>query len=490
MLCCVKMSGLAYACIIVFCVCLFRLAESFRVSAVRGSARVLECAAKAIGLGLKMGGAMLLLAAVIGFVPYITNPLAHRHIFYPLFQRENAVNDNLERIARAVYPACNNRFTRLLFSTMAYPAIEYQYPAELKNPLGAPWSEWRLYATSQGTHTGGLGPLFFLLCILAMGYTMILRSRVNAWLLFTLAAITAIQPHSWDVRFVPFVWLFPIILFVAIPSKKEYLLSVPLLIFLVNILGVAYASFSRDLNTTWEIIDALAPYKGQYVLLDRSIFQCDGFFDRFDIKQKFANPEETSLVNRLPWRTLRLERYTGRPVFGSNIAFEEDIPHLPDLPVIFADESAKFWLTMSEGVTFDGLGKDPALWTEVSSSSILEAGWNYSDKIKFYMKLKDKPTGDMDFILTGSPRILGDGKVLKQKTVIYVNNLQIGEWTWDQLGSSGKKVSIPRSILEDSYNNGMRLLTLMFNIIPLERGVKTSFNLKFEKMEFRPREAF
>jgi hypothetical protein len=319
---------------------------------------------------------------------------------------------------------------------------------------------------------------------------MILRGRINAWLLFTLMAITAIQPHSWCVRFVPFVWLFPIVLFLSVPSKREYLLSVPLLVFLVNVSGVAYFSFSSDLDTTREIIDALAPYKGQYVLLDKSIFQCDGFFDRFDIKQKFTNPEETFLGNRLPWRAPRFERLTDRPVFGSNIAFEEDIPPLPDSSVVFADENAKFWLTMSEGVTFEAPGKDPSLWAEASSSPTSGAGWNYRRKVKFYMKLKEKPAGDMDFVLTGSPRILDDGKVLKQKTAIYANNLPIGEWTWNRPGPSEKKVLLSRSILEDSYNGGMHLLTLMFYIDPLESSANSSFSLRFEKMEFRPREAF
>jgi hypothetical protein len=493
MLCCVKISGLAYASIIVFCICLFRFFESFRVSEAKGSARAFESAARATVLGLKLGGAMFLLTVIMGFVPYVTNPLAHRHIFYPLFQRENSVNDALKRIARNVYPTCNNRFTRLVFSTMAYPTSNssiYQYPAELKNPLGAPWREWQLYETARITHAGGLGPLFFLLCILAIGYAMILRGRINVWLLLTLMAITAIQPHSWYVRFVPFVWLFPIVLFLSVPSKKEYLLSVPLLVFFINVSGVTYFSFSADLDTNQEIIGTLAPYKGQYVLLDKSIFQCDGFFDRFHIKQKFANPEATFLNNHSPWRTPLFERYTGRPAFGSNIAFEEDIPPIPDRPLVFADENAKFWLTMSEGVTFKAPGKDTILWAENFSGSTSEMGWNYRRKIKFYRKLKEKPTGDMDIVLTGSPRILDDGEVLKQKTTIYANNLQIGEWTWDRPGPSEKKVLLSRSILESSYNDAMRLLTLMFYIDPLESNASSSFNLRFEKMEFRPREGF
>jgi hypothetical protein len=275
---------------------------------------------------------------------------------------------------------------------------------------------------------------------------------------------------------------------VSVPREKEYLLSVPLLIFFVNVLGVAYMSFSGNLSMNREIVDALAPYKGQYVLLDKSIFQCDGFFDRFDIKQKFTD-SAFSTNPLLGWAEPLLERYTGRPAFGSNIAFEEDIPPLPDLPVVFSNKNANFWLTMSEGVIFYGSGKQ-VLWKlspTLRPDSKPETGWNYAEKIKFYMKLEEKPAGDMEFCLTAVPQVT-DGKVLGQRMTIYANNLQIGEWIWNRPEASEKRVHLPKAILEESYNDVMHLLTLTLHIRPLDPDAGSLFNLKLEKMEFRHKE--
>jgi hypothetical protein len=163
------------------------------------------------------------------------------------------------------------------------------------------------------------------------------------------------------------------------------------------------------------------------------------------IEQKFANPEETFLENLLSWRDPRFGRYTGRLVFGSNIAFDEDIPPLPDRPVVFAEESAGPWLTMSEGVILGISTKDPTL-KMISSALTLENGWNDASKVKFYMKLTEMPVDDLEFILTASPRT-DDGAVLRQKTAVYANNRQIGEWIWDRPGANEKRVLISRSIL-------------------------------------------
>jgi hypothetical protein len=487
LLCCVKTSGFAYAGIIASCICLFRLFASFRGEGP--AKRGLRNIAGTVGFALKPGLGALLLAMIVSFSPYVTNLLQHRHIFYPLFQpaaEKTSLNDDFEHQARTIYPERNNRFTRLLFSAMAYPAFVGEYPAELKNPLGAPWPEWQLYKSIGNANGGGLGPLFFLLCLLALGYAVFLRGRPDVWLLITLAAITAIQPHSWQVRFAPFVWLFPIVLFLSTPRRKEYLLSIPLLLFLINLSGITYVFFSNYLRINWELADALAPYRGRYVLLDRSIFQCDGFFDRFDIRQKFANPEAT-LFRNIPWREFRRERYVGRPVFGSNIAFEEDIPLLPDFPIIFADDRAKPWLKISEGaILYDPEKRGTPL--TMYSYSVPRGLWNISGKIKFYVRVMNRPTEDIEFILTAKPRVDEKGNLKKQSVKVYANNRQLEEWFFDQVEGGEKTAVLSRSALEESYNDKMHLLTLMFYLTdPDAPDMKQEFSLLLESMEFRLR---
>jgi hypothetical protein len=302
-----------------------------------------------------------------------------------------------------------------------------------------------------------------------------------------LAALIAIQPHSWQVRYIPFLWLFPIVLLLSAPRGKEYLLSVPLLLFLINLSGMTYVFFSGYLEVGREVTDALAPYRGQCVLLDRSIFQCDGFFDRFHIRQKFANPETTDFSKNLAWRDFRRERYVGRPVFGSNIAFEEDIPLLPEFPVVFADEEASPWTRMSEGMLlFDP--EEQATPLTMYSYAVPRGWWNIAEKIKFYVRVTEKPAEDMEFALTVKPRVDEGGNFRKQSMKVYANNRQVGEWLCDRGEGGEKTVILPLPTLEESYNDAMHLLTLMFCLTdPEAPEERQEFTLMFESMEFRPR---
>jgi hypothetical protein len=232
------------------------------------------------------------------------------------------------------------------------------------------------------------------------------------------------------------------------------------------------------------ITDALNPYLGQWVLLDRTITQCDGFFDRFGIKQKFANPEEAYLRINAEWMNPKPGRQTGRPAFGSNIAFKEDIPLLPSFPLVFGDERSQPWLTMSEGV----LLYDPEAAVSLRapfSESISKGCWNYAGKVKFYMQVREKPAGDMTFALTASPRV-SNGAIVKQKMAVYANNRLLGEWLWDRPEPAEKTIVIPRAMLEESADDEMRLLTLMFYLSdPDAPNASPMFSLMFEKMEFR-----
>jgi hypothetical protein len=435
---------------------------------------------------------------ILGFAPYVTNVLNGRHIFHPLFQRgveKSPVNGGLEKIAQNVYPTCHNRFTRFLFSVMAYPSYSENYPAELKNPLGAPWLEWQMYKNIEVARAGGMGPLFFLLCLLALAYLFISRGRVKPWLPITLAALVAIQPHSWQARYVPFIGLFPAaLLTAAYPGKgngKEYLLPLPLLLSIINVLGIGYVRVGSALELNRQIIERLSPHEGEYVLLNKSVFQCDGFFDRFAIKQKFANLEATFFPNSM-WNN-RPENIIGRPLFGGDIAFEEDIPPLPASPVFFGEESAGPWMKMSEGVVF----YDPEEEKTFSSpfiASVPKGVWNYAEKVKFFMKVTENPSGDMLFSLTASSRAGREGQ--KMRALVFANfagypdfrSHPIGEWVWNRPGADEKTIVIPWRILTESRQDPMKLLILMFYLSSGEESNFTParpFQLMFEKMEFR-----
>jgi hypothetical protein len=259
----------------------------------------------------------------------------------------------------------------------------------------------------------------------------------------------------------------------------------------VNVAGIMYVCLPDALELNRRITDELSPHRGEYVLLNKSIFQCDGFFDRFGIKQKFANPEAASFSHSV-WGN-RPGHTTDRPLFGSDIAFAEDLPPMPSSPVYFRDEGAAPWLAMSEGLFFYD-PEEKATFTSPFAVNVPKGYWNYAPKIKFYMKVEKEPEGedgDFELALTASPR--GE----PQKMEVYANNRRLGEWVWDQPGSSENTIIIPKAVLDESSRDEMRLLTIMFYMFYLSdadtpnisRPRPRPFGLMFEKMEFRERKA-
>jgi hypothetical protein len=352
--------------------------------------------------------------------------------------------------------------------------------------------------------------------------------------------MTAIHPHSWQVRYVPFVWAIPVVLFQALPARRDYLLLVPLALFAADAAGVSYVFASDYLARTRKIEGELEPHRGQAVLLDRGTFQFDGIFGRYGIRQKFANPEagKRGDFSNEPWAAPRLGRQTGHMSFGSNIAFEEDLPPLPMFPLVLADAEASPWLRMSDGValfTRESMdefytrmekagkaldraesGKNLSLSdfrfdsedagtpsgffslsemikiapmyppTRESAEELGPGVWNYGKKVKFYMRVPDEPKGDMTFSLTGSPCLL-EGMPLPQEAEVFVNNRFLGRWLWE--GPDEKTLVVPLEILRESFDDEMRLLTLTFIVtLPGEPENGLMHSLNFEKLEFRPAE--
>ena len=494
---CAKTSGFAYGSIVLFFIALHAGAAAYRASGGNGAAGKIRSALKTFAmLGLKVGFPVLALVMVMGYSPYMTNLLSGRHIFYPLIQafdgnrgedeavlRSKTVAATLENEAINVYPQAHNRFTRFALSLFSYITIVHEYPAELKNPLGAPRVEWRQYANAGNARAGGLGPLFPLLLIVSILYQLLLRGRGNGWLLLTLLFLTFIQPHAWQVRFAPFVWLFPFAFLLSTPENKNYLLAIPLFIAACDTCGAGYMAMREKFHTQRAIERELEPYRGRTVLLDKSIFQMDGIFDRYGIKQKFANPDAQFFSN-YPWAQAKKERNTGRHPFGSNIAFEEDIPLLPDGRLELAADAAKPWLTMSDGLMLYDPQK-ASFWETFTDAALSGKGcWNYASKVKLYMRVPDEPGGDMEFLLTAVPNT-SEGKFRPQTVAVSVNYRELGVWTFDSAEPVSRSIVVPREILEESFSDDMHLLTLKFDIAYKDASGSPAFSLKFESIEFR-----
>jgi len=514
MLFCTKQPGIAFGGIIVLCICfhrLFREYWSLKKSFV-------SAFAAAFKLGLRIGIPLFLLAAVIGFSPYLTNLINGRHIFYPLM---GAVQEapiageapvgGLESYLRIIYPDAHNRVTRLLTSIAAYPTpISWTYlsPPVLKNPLSATRNEWLISAPGAEFIAGGwLGPLFFLILLLSLPLLPFLlrggENPGNGWLILTLCLMLLIHPYSVLIRYVPFLWALPFLICLSAPRRWEYyILAFPVILGLVNAGGVTYATLKNTAYITRTVTEAFAPHRGEYALLDRTVFRANGILDRFDITQRFANPEHTTFPNRLVKGPFWERRIPGRPALGSNIAFAADIPHLPISPIVFADETSEPWFRMSEGILDSGeasslldsflqpsaMASDDAAARHRWNQSLLSAPrgfWNYSERIKFYMRVTERPIFGMEFTLTASLRE-EDGTVRPHRMSVYANERRITEWHWNNSGSVEKTITLPLDLLEESYNSPLNLLTLRFDLADEDGPDLTQrLGIMLEKMEFR-----
>ncbi|MDR2528961.1 MAG: hypothetical protein LBD04_08085 [Synergistaceae bacterium] len=442
----VKTSGVAYGSILLFWITLHRFAQAYQETET-GKTRAGVRAA--FQLGLKLGCPILLLVSIWNFAPYITNVLNGRHIFYPLFRADGAGVADLSGPAQIIYPQARNSLTRLLVSIASH-TTERVRPAELKNPFDVSWADWVPFSSAANIRAAGLGPLFFLFLLFALPCLFFFRpGKGVGWLLSMLLTMVFIQPYAWQMRYAPFLWFFPLTCFLSIPEEKKYFFYIPFCLALANTLGVfaLFAEAQWNISRTIEAVCSI--HRGQPVLLDRSVLEWDGVFDRFQIRQKFANPEETNFYSPAPELGSLSRARTDR---GVNLSFVEDLLPVPEDFLDFTDGNALPWLRMSEGLMPVDAVNDQVVWR------------SYADKVKFYMALSREPWGDWELSLEG--QTFGGG-ARGLTVLVSVNHQEVGIWRPDE-EFRVEKFSIPQILMEESSRDEMRLvtLTLRLNEVP------------------------
>jgi len=200
---------------------------------------------------LMLFGAFGLAIFFFGFNPYVTNTIRHNHPFYPmnkpfieLHEPSNLVEMN--NFQKAFYS---------YFSKSTY--VSHDDSVKLKNPFNFSDHD---YATAE-TRTNGFGSFFSLILIVSLIILMVsffYFSQVK-WLLFLgciIACSALINPGVWWARYVPQLYLFPIILVVislAITNssvkKLGYLLLTLLCINTLNtMLNISFQTVSKQIS--------------------------------------------------------------------------------------------------------------------------------------------------------------------------------------------------------------------------------------------------
>jgi hypothetical protein len=263
-------------------------------------------------------------------------------------------------------------------------------------------------------------------------------------------------------------------LLLSLPPKRDVLLLVPLTIAWINCGGVLFHYVTAQWAATAYMKEALAPHRGGTVLLEESIFEYESLFDRYDLKQKFINPEEV-----LFFRHPGLGFFTGLPDGAvANMFFPEDLPSPPPFPLRFSDPAASPWLEMSEGVA-------PAM--DYTLRPPRERWKSYDDKIKFYMRLDEAPGSDWLVTLTGGTYGPFYPKKETLSVWVFVNNTTIGHWTAMD-GGNQVTLRIPRHLLEESFQDPTGLFTLMLRMpeAPFKGGADSPFGLELRELYLRP----
>ena len=484
MLFCVKTSGFGFGGIVLFFIALHSLVKTYRDNpALAVAARLAAACKTAVRQGIRTGGPVLLLVLVWGFSPYATNIMDGKNIFYPIVsdgsERSGFVQIDTERGAKAVYPDADNRVTRLLCSITSHTMLG-KLEAKVKSPLDMTLEDWSVFGKSYHVRAAGLGPLFYLLLLLSVPALCMARFRGNGWLLCTLLTLIFVQPYSWLMRFAPFLWILPLACLMPLSGKWRTYIWLPVSVAFINTLGVAYFVVNTTWNDSSNIKQVCAHFAGETVMLPQTIYEYAGIFDRYKITQKYVNPEDTDLASvaqGVGWGLMPAPRLQD----GVNIFVKRNLPPLPERGIVFSNEAAMPWIGMSDGLR-------PSRQQGSPRTQWLSTG----DKIKFYMALDREPQEDWELILRGG--MFDDWRSNRQRinVLVYVNNREVGSWQVDRGAVNSRTVTltVPRDILEESFKDETRLVTLMLRVqgAPSIPGRVSIYGLQLESMRFRPKD--
>lgn len=162
----------------------------------------------------------LIAVLIAGFNPYVTNTIRAGHPFYPL-AGENKVDAIVHMTPKPL--KAHNTFGKFLISNFSRcdnfgetsdRAVAYKIPFTFTA------QELKIFQ-SEGIRLNALGPLWsgiFCLTLVLLVITFIQLKGINRIYLLALVAsvagAVAINPASWWARFIPQLWLLPVIVFV------------------------------------------------------------------------------------------------------------------------------------------------------------------------------------------------------------------------------------------------------------------------------------
>jgi hypothetical protein len=210
----------------------------------------------------------LLLGIIIGYNPYITNTIEGGNPFYPLvgggedfdIMTHNTPTqfldkNQIERFLISIFSETSNVYDE---SCSCYGSAVYKLPFTISRQEIDSFYENDL-------RIGGFGPLFSGIFIISAFLVLIILRKNNKFLLnnfilfmcFIIFVSVIINPESWWARYVPHLWIIPILLFLCssqILDNKFKIFSYLLIIaMIVNILIITLSYYSYQSHVTGDI---------------------------------------------------------------------------------------------------------------------------------------------------------------------------------------------------------------------------------------------
>lgn len=164
---------------------------------------------------------------VIGYNPYITNTVYYGHPFYPLYGGGNQTMDIMTSNSPSGFMQMSS-WEKLYISTFSLSAnhVDQEEPA-LKVPFTVSLEEFRPFVYGADIRIGGFGPWFSGMLVLA-GAILVLMCTLGAkermygiGLAGSIILSVLINPEAWWARYVPQLWLVPIIIAIAAANDSK-----------------------------------------------------------------------------------------------------------------------------------------------------------------------------------------------------------------------------------------------------------------------------
>jgi hypothetical protein len=248
----IKFTSLVYASILIFSLIVWLLIK-----------RNSQLAVKVVIVGSL---SLLLGVGFIGYNPYVTNTFYHGHPFYPLAgaNKIDIISTNIPKNFIG-----KNRLEKLFLSTFSESASTYPPEAsKLKLPLTIQSVKERECFTNTDVRVAGFGPLFsgaillsLIACLLSLRRDLI-KTRMTVLLASLLMSSILINPEAWWARYVPQLWMLPLLFSILALSLKSKILNFLgygiIVVLLANILIVSSIYFENNFKMSQAIEQQLS----------------------------------------------------------------------------------------------------------------------------------------------------------------------------------------------------------------------------------------